>query len=263
MNTFLELNRFSSITFHEKEHQYTIGGQKLVSVTTVISEFKESFDREGISKRAAEKRGVSVDEILKEWDIKKELACEKGTCFHAYAEQFLANKAYTYPVQSLRELFGKDPFEDVWPELVALFQTFYRDSSRNLVPVKSEVVIGDAELGIGGMIDQIYFNKKSGMLEIWDWKTNKVIAKKNDFHRTMLPPLEHLDECEWNTYSLQLALYKYIIEKNTNLRFGNSYLAWFREGNETYKIYKCAPFQKEIRDLLEFYKEKQLRESVS
>ena len=54
-----------------------------------------------------------------------------------------------------------------------------------------------------------------------------------------------------NTYSLQLSLYKYIIEKNTNLKLGDSYIVWFNEKNETYKPIKCYDFQKEIVKMLE------------
>jgi ATP-dependent exoDNAse (exonuclease V) beta subunit len=66
------------------------------------------------------------------------------------------------------------------------------------------------------MVDQLFFNEKSGKLEIWDWKTNKKIDKKNRWQQ-FKEPISHLDVCELNTYSLQLSLYKYIITRNTNI----------------------------------------------
>ena len=48
----------------------------------------------------------------------------------------------------------------------------------NLVPVKMELVVGDEDYGLGGMVDCLFYNKKSGMLEVWDYKTNKAINIK-------------------------------------------------------------------------------------
>jgi hypothetical protein len=69
----------------------------------------------------------------------------------------------------------------------------------------------------------------------------------------MLQPISHLDECELNTYSLQLSLYKHIIEKNTNLEIGNCYLIWIHENNDNYKVIKCNDLYAEIKLMIEHY----------
>ena len=124
------------------------------------------------------------------------------------------------------------------------------DSHGKLVPVRAEVVVGDTEWGITGMIDQIFFNEKSGKLEIWDWKTNKAIKKDNKWQK-FKKPLSHLDVCELNTYSLQLSFYRLIVERNTELELGDSYIVWFNENNESYKVMKCFDFRDEILKIME------------
>ena len=57
--------------------------------------------------------------------------------------------------------------------------------------------------------------------------------------------------CFMITYSLQLSLYKHIIEKNTNLKIGNCYLIWINEKNKNYKVYKCKDLESEIKLMLE------------
>ena len=54
------------------------------------------------------------------------------------------------------------------------FHNFYNDTiaKNKLIPVKSELVVGDKELMLCGMIDQIFWNEKQQCLQIWDWKTN-------------------------------------------------------------------------------------------
>ena len=51
-------------------------------------------------------------------------------------------------------------------KLIKMFDGFYEKSFGRLIPVRAEVVVGDKEWGITGMIDQLFFNEKSKKLEI-------------------------------------------------------------------------------------------------
>ena len=46
---------------------------------------------------AAKERGITVDEIKAEWDLKKDFACEKGSALHAFVESYLFNKIFDFP----------------------------------------------------------------------------------------------------------------------------------------------------------------------
>ena len=69
--------------------------------------------------------------------------------------------------------FGNDIIKEKFDKCQQIFKNFYEDSRINLVPVKMELVVGDEDYGLGGMVDCLFYNKKSGMLEVWDYKTNK------------------------------------------------------------------------------------------
>ena len=49
-----------------------------------------------------------------------------------------------------------------------------------------------------------------------------------------------------NTYSLQLSFYRLILERNTDLKLGESYIVWFNENNNEYKVMTCYDFRDEI-----------------
>jgi hypothetical protein len=83
-------------------------------------------------------------------------------------------------------------------------------------------------------------------LQIWDYKTNKEIATYSKYKNKMTNGLQHLSECEYNTYSLQLGVYKKIIEKNTNLKIGKSYICWVNDKNSNYVVMKTADLEKEV-----------------
>ena len=253
MKVTKELAKFNHIKFHDEEHKYYMDGKRTDSVTSVIGKYKHPFDKDFWSKKKADERGITKEEILTEWKYKADFSCERGSAFHEFAENYLANKVFPFPEYKITNaLGGEDNMleckEGVY-KLIDMFKKFYDDSHGKLVPVRAEVVVGDGEWGITGMIDQLFFNEKSGKLEIWDWKTNKAIKKENKWQQ-FKKPLSHLDVCELNTYSLQLSFYRLIVERNTELELGDSYIVWFNENNDTYKVMKCFDFRNEILKIM-------------
>ena len=247
MELIRELAKFNNIKYYDKPHKYD---KQLTSVTTFIGAFKEKFDEEYWSKRKAKERGITQKEILAEWKNKALTSTEKGTAFHEYAENYLTNRIFPFPQEQIDNVLGKgNDVKERFDKLVVLFEEFYKQSYGKLIPIRAELVVGDKELGICGMVDQLFFNEKSGKLEIWDWKTNKKIDKKNRWQQ-FKEPISHLDVCELNTYSLQLSLYKYIITRNTNIDLGDNYIVWFNEKNDKYFPIKCHDYTQEIKIML-------------
>ena len=112
--------------------------------------------------------------------------------------------------------------------------------------------MGSSKLGICGMVDQLYYSVPLGGLVIFDWKTNKRLNYNSKFDNWMLDPISHLPECEFTTYSLQLSLYKYIIELETELKIEDCYIVWFNEKNDSYRLIQCADYKKEIINMLNY-----------
>jgi ATP-dependent exoDNAse (exonuclease V) beta subunit len=249
------LNRFSNVKFEEKRHIYTIGDTQLKSTTTLIKEFEPLKDWNEIARRYALKNGESAQYWAELWRQEGVIASEKGTQLHLYAENKLANKVYEFDWLAL-ELINKEcdlielDTEKTMNKLKLMFDVFWFQARANLVPVRSEFVVGDEELGIGGMVDQLFWNTKMSELQIWDWKTNKKIATSNKYQR-FTGALSHLEECEFNKYSLQLSIYKYIIKKNLGLEVKNCYIGHFNEKNDTYKILKTKDLHKEVELILQ------------
>ena len=72
----------------------------------------------------------------------------------------------------------------------------------------------------------------------------------------MFFPIEHLDDCEYVKYSLQLSLYAFMLEeigyKIKDIEFEHFVLdSNNRKVSST--IYKCAYLRNEIKAMLEFY----------
>ncbi|MBN1971081.1 MAG: PD-(D/E)XK nuclease family protein [Candidatus Delongbacteria bacterium] len=204
-------------------------------MTEKIQQYKEQFDTELWSERRAKSLGVTPSVVIDEWEENTRKANEKGSFFHKFAELKISNKLFDCNIDSrLKEQFYK----------------FLEDSSKNLFPVKSEMVIGDLDLSIAGTIDQLYWSEKKGGLVIFDWKTNKNFTSSSKYGKKMLKPLDDLEESHINLYSLQLNIYKYIFEKNTGLKIIDLYLVWFNENNNDYIIYRCKDLMHKVKTIL-------------
>lgn len=229
---------FSYIKFNSHNHTYinTKSNKRFgKSVTQYLGQFKKPFDSDYWSKKKAEERGVPVGVILKEWREKGDRSRMAGTSFHTMVEERLRNNQIVT--------------NGVSEKLIKHFESFYTASSINLIPICSELVLGDEQLDIAGSCDQMYWSKKLNGLILFDWKTSEKLDKENKYQK-MLSPFENLDDSGFNNYSLQLNLYRYIIEKNTNLTILNTYIGWFSEFNENYEVMKCLNLQNEIKKYL-------------
>jgi hypothetical protein len=76
---------------------------------------------------------------------------------------------------------------------------------------------------------------------------------KSDYRKRFKAPIAFIEECEFEGYSLQLNLYKYIIEKNTNIKIGRLYLVWLFEENESYQVIECKDYQSTIELMFKNY----------
>lgn len=233
---FKELNKFNNIVFNESDHTYLLNGKKCTSVTQAISSFKKPFDTEIIASRYANKHGLETQDVIDEWDNIRIESTSRGSELHKYAEMRFLSKAYI-------------PDEKASP-LCNMFDKFYSDVKDRLIPVKIEFVIGDEEFLVGGMLDKLFYNTTAKALQIWDYKTNKEILRHSKYKNKMVGGLSHLQECEFNTYSLQLSIYKLIIERNTNLKLGNSYIVWINEVNDKYKVIGTDYMEREAMIIL-------------
>jgi len=249
MNYLKKLSVFSDIKFYDKKHVYILNGKKQQSVTSLLNQFKEKFNADFWAGRKAEEEGITKAEKLKEWRINGKIATTKGTVIHNYIENLLCQKVYPFPYDYVASEVGKENVSLVKDRVDAIstqVDKFTEDIIGKLLPIKSELVIGDKKAGICGMIDQVFFNYKADELQIWDWKTNKRMQDHSPYDKKLKGVLAHLDDCELVVYSLQLSMYRKILQDQTGLDIGKCYIVWFFEGNEQYKVIECLNLSLEV-----------------
>ena len=225
---------FNGVKFNDEIHKYYFNNKELISVTSLIKLFENEFDEDYWSACKAEEYSILQKDVLFAWKFINERATTKGSIVHNYAENLFNNKYFPYPKNQVIDIFGYDPIYNDFLKEKKLVDKFYNDSFNKLIPIKTELVVFDANLGVGGMVDLLVYNVTANEFQIWDYKTNKKISLEKK--QKLKGCLSDLDECDLEKYSIQLSTYKYIIEKNTKIKLGKCYLVWINEKNDNYKI---------------------------
>lgn len=226
---------FNDIKFYDEPHKYFLGEKELISVTTLIHRYQEEFNEDYWSNYKAEQFSLNQQEVLRAWKYINNKGTIKGSAIHDYAENLFQNKKYEYPREAIIKHFGCDP---VWKEYETTkkhVDRFYNDVRGKLIPIRAEFILYDRESLIAGMLDMLFWNVKYGIFQIFDWKTNKDFTFEMK-SRHLTGDLFILEDCDLELYSLQLSLYKYIIEKMTGIQLGKSYIVWFSHKNESYQL---------------------------
>jgi hypothetical protein len=226
---------FNDITFYDEPHKYFLSGKELISVTTLIGKYHEPFDEDYWSGYKATEYNLTPEEVLRAWKFINRKGTIKGSAIHDYAENLFQNKKFEYPKQLIYNEFGFDPIHDAYQKTKKHVDKFYSDVQGRLIPIRTEHVIFDRESLIGGMYDILFYNVKAKEFQIWDNKTNKELTLRME-SRHLINDLYMLEDSDLELYSLQLGLFKYIIEKNTSIKLGKSYIIWFSHNNPTYQI---------------------------
>jgi len=235
-----ELNKkFGHIKFDDVPHTYTNTRTNHIyktSASAIIENFVEPFDSKYWSEYKAKQRGVTADVILAEWKDISDEACRKGSDFHYMCECYYMGIPWKNEGQ-------------VCDKLVNMFNEYVKKIEGKLIHVQSEVVMADDELDIAGMCDQLYWSTHRNGLVLFDWKTNKKLELKSSYNNKMKGIFSYLDDCNYNHYSIQLAIYKFLIEKNTNLKILDNYIGWFNEKNDEAILHKCLDLQDIIKQI--------------
>ena len=268
------------ITFNEEKHQYTNQNNEIyTSVTTFIGKFKNKFDSEywSLYKAIEEKSGITDKRmfnswlkvlgfkndktindlenvivkanlnrhllesinvrILREWKTKNLNSQEKGTALHKQKEI----ESYKKGVEVLGGTNIKGVVRQQYSQdIYSLEDGFY-----------PELLLYNNYLKIAGITDKTWLTTINGIryIDIDDYKTNGKITTNNKFQK-MLSPINHLDDCNYIHYNLQVSMYAFLLEecgfKVRNLRFTHV------QDNEDDIIYKVKYLRNELVQMLNF-----------
>jgi hypothetical protein len=253
LNKINSHKRDNRIRFRDKDHKYWIdeNSSGLISCTTYIHTFFSKFDSKKIISNITSSYKhkndpdykyyrMSKKDIANLWKKNGKIASEKGTKLHSMIEDYYNDKE----IEVDEDDVAFDQFMD-----------FYEDN-KELEMYRTEWMIFSEELKITGSIDAVFMNE-DGTLTLGDWKRSKKINYDAYGKKVGKKPFEHLPDCNYYHYILQLNLYRIILERFYGFKIKDMFLGVFHPDNENGKYMKIdiPILEKEAVHLLKFREE--------
>lgn len=210
---------------------------RFLSVTTFIHSLFPVFDEEAVITRmmANERKwnspvenayyGMSRDEIKLQWEVIRTMASVEGTAMHANLEMYYSRRRY----QSDSKEFS-------------LFQAYEKDHVvGKLRPYRTEWTIYSVPLQLCGSVDILYeyvdqvdHGDGKKHLVMADWKRSKKINLYNSYQSGAISCTACAGDCNYVHYSIQLSLYKYILEQYYDVVIDAMYLVVLHPNQDRY-----------------------------
>jgi ATP-dependent exoDNAse (exonuclease V) beta subunit len=218
------------IVFQEEGHLYTIYGEtgKYISTTSLVHKQFGHFDADKIAESMVRKGrtldpthkyyGMTKADILAQWEQTAKEASGEGTKMHLDIENY-----------SNGLVIHNDSIE---------FQQFlqFRKEFAYLIPFRTEWTVFYEEYHICGSIDMVYYNQNTKGYEIYDWKRSKEIVYDDSYGKSSITEgLEHLPDTNYWHYSLQLNIYKKILEEKYGMNITGLYLICLHPTHSSYE----------------------------
>jgi len=202
-NTEMIMQKFTdkNIILLDSIHRYELIDDpefEFTSCTNFVKYFFEPFDRIGIANKLTATHpnyaDISPQKLVEEWDA----VAWEGTFIHAEVENFL-----------------KENTEPTHPKSMAAIEWLKKNIlESDKYDIFSEVIVYSKELSLAGTIDILLHDKANDTYKLLDWKTNKKIDSRS-FQNRMgnHEATSNLMDCNYFHYSIQLSLYRFLLEK--------------------------------------------------
>jgi ATP-dependent exoDNAse (exonuclease V) beta subunit len=228
----------STLQFNEADHIYSLSDDatlELTSATTFIHRYFSPFDREKIASKLIQNvpkyANSTKEELFADW----KQSGVSGTNVHNALEDFIIyyNKDGGSKYEKALEKFCVTDIErnKARQGMDWLGDNVFGKDKLKLLP---EVKVVTRDYKIAGMMDLLVHDTEKDEYTILDWKTNKRISKKS--YGGVVGSREctsDLDDCNFIHYTLQLSLYRYILEREYGLKITKQALIHVSENKAT------------------------------
>lgn len=221
--------RDQHISFEASTHTYTIVdvSKRVRSVTSLIHSQFPRFDADQVlskMKGKAEKYPQCSDAQIKEmWSRQGKEAARLGTLLHAHIEAWYNGINGINDINDINDIKIDPEIQTEWAQVVQ----FHHDvvEKEGLQPYRTEWSVFDEDMVVAGQIDMV-FQRADGTFAIYDWKRIKELKTDNPWEKGT-GICASLDHCNGVHYTLQLNLYRYLLQTRYGMSVSEMNLVMF------------------------------------
>lgn len=223
--------RDKRLLFDEQLHQYWIDkNPNAIAVSTLVNRMFPDFDEEYWAAKKAPQLGMTKEAVLQMWRSNGEESRQLGTKLHSDIENHFEKGT----------IVNSKEFQQ--------FLTFMKQHE-GLKPYRTEWRIFDEYYMVAGTADMVARNDTGGF-DLYDWKRSKEI-KTDGWGKVGLGPLNHVADCNYMHYSLQLNFYRWILKAYYGVEIDAMYLVVMHPNLGDYKKVPIRNMEQDISLLLE------------
>lgn len=242
--------RDDRIAFYEPTHTYSIDGDSTgwVSCTGFVHSFFGHFDADETVTKILRGRkyktdptykyyGMTGEAIKAQWTASGTAASEAGTRMHLDVEYFNNSSVQSDDIEAvLKAMREEDNHEPQPGPEWDYFLRYQREYvyPRGWKPFRTEWLVFESSILLCGSIDMVYI-KPDGTFGITDWKRSKEIKSENSYQNG-LGPLSHLPNTNLYHYTMQLNVYRALLQRNYGITVNELALVILHPNNDTYRI---------------------------
>ena len=239
--------------FYEQSHKYIENDIEFTPVTYFLKSFQPYVDWDKEAEKKAKKLKITKEELLKQWEDKRNKAAEKGTKFHKRMENKYVSDEQVIVDNTACVVSS-----------IATIEGVKDDNSMKLEnnTVYSEKMIWSPKYKICGTADLV--EVVDGKINVKDYKTNEKLDFESWKHpilgsKKLKMPVQHLDDCNGSLYQLQINIYMYmLLQQNRHLKLGKMeilHIVFDPEDEEQFKIvtHDVKNLQKEVKTMFDVF----------
>jgi len=250
------------ITFDEDKHKYhDEKGNQYRSCTTIVHSLFPEFKRDMMAyvvgrKRLMKEEGYATKDdvpvpkcmemkkvVLAEWEENRIMACDIGTQVHRYAECKMLGIPFDMDLTGTRQ-----------EKMSKVVDKFLLELEKQYKFMESEKIVFSPKILLAGTVDLIMERKKDKKLCIFDWKTNKAIKSTDSYGGKGLLFLEHIENCNYWHYVLQLNIYRWVLHNEGYGDFDNAEMGLFHINTRAVQGCAIPKLEWEIDKVMEYTK---------
>lgn len=249
------------VSLEEATHVYSDEmGQIYDSWSSRIKQFQEPFNDMIRSKQSAKKHlqetlqriptEAEVEKqarvFLRSWKENNKESTDYGTMIHRLCEEYsvygVIDEAIFDDCPFVLTEEQKEKIREAIPDMASKYLTGFRKTY-------NEQIIYSLRRKNAGTCDFVGMRVggKSPILDLKDFKTNKSkgIEHYSKYGNRLFAPLDGLEDCNFNTYALQLSDYAFMLEEEHGFRIGSLAIIYFPFGDPRQHRELYVPYMRE------------------